>query len=285
MKRIILLLAVISVCVSSFGQRLNKQGLKMVSEMECYEVYRGQHYLLKFKYDENDKLTRMTVYFKQDYTKERLEQIEKTMSPKEQEERFKEWPKEYALYRDFIMDENGFNIKDYSYSYNFKYETVLDCYGNVRSITYTCGSMRNEHKFFYESDGNGGSRNVGTDITEAYKSANSDSWQEGSVGTLQYRSKDKNDPEYIKEYNRTYDTSRVDDINMSWSSAFYCSDVALRFFDVPDDWSGSHPKHLPKDKFYKYHYDDKGNLICIERGFWDDPKPYIKKRITIKYVY
>lgn len=295
MKRIVLLLAVISICVSSFAQRLNKEGLKMVSEIEFIES--EWNFLFKFQYDNKDNLTRMTVYHK--YIPS--QKLSKDMSPEQYKEHVKTLPPEYVLYRDFIMDDKGLSIKNYDREPMTQYETVLDRDGNITSITYfdewEIGSFRRvRHDFFYESDGKRMWLS-GYDMTEAGKRNGQNSWRDSSCGTLHYKmfyyngflkeSYSDNQERFIKDI----DYLHINDTNINlyvfpvgWGGDIFGS-TFMEFLAVAD-WLHCRSKYFLKDDKAYFDYDNKGNLIVFGRGDNGNrsPKGSHECKITIKYL-
>lgn len=297
MKRIVLLLAVISICVSSFAQRLNKDGLKMVSEIES--IIYGSNFLFKFQYDEKDNLTRMTIYkYKKSSSSQKLS---KEMSPAQYKEHEETLPPEYVLYRDFIMDDKGLSIHTYDIEPTPQYETVLDREGNIASITYfdewEIGSFRRVRcDFFYESDGKRMWLS-GYDRTEAGKRNGQNSWHNSSCGTLHHKmfyyngflkeSYSDNQERFIKDI----DYSHINDTNINlyafpvgWGGDIFGS-AFMKFLAVAD-WLHCRSKYFLKDDKAYFDYDDKGNLIvfgCGDNGN-RSPKAYHECKITIKYL-
>lgn len=231
--------------IQTYAQRLNKHGLKMVSEVEYY-YDGGNNCLLKFKYDTNDKLSRMTVY----------------------------WNGE--IYRDFIKTEKGLTLKNYEDDYY--YDFVFDCYDNISKIytyyEFEVGSVvRREYDLHYEKDEKTNTFSlISYDRTETSKRKGQNSWYGTSCGTWNIYVGDK------KDVNNENDTN----INLE---AFHHSGGdnlfrggALWFLPVTE-WMNYRPRFKYND--IKCDYDNCNNLIQVEDWFLDK----LQWKINIKYVY
>lgn len=263
---------------SSFAQRLNEHGLKMVSEIEFSDKRGGGSCYLMFKYDEKDRLTRMSVY------------------------------RGGKLYRDFIKDNRGLYVKDYDdYNYSpLRWEISFDCYGNINRICvfeeFSPGSIRkDEFNFGYERDGIDDTYRLGRySYTETGKHKGEKSWFGTSVGTLYGNFYHKEG--FIVEgdgenLGRTYtiDYNHINDSNINLlyffgRSSLYGGGMNMSYFTLTE-WLPCRSKYFIDESVnwkededvlqYLYKYDDNGNLMEVERIFLD----YLDWELVIKYLY
>lgn len=263
------------ISLTSFGQRMNEHGLKMVSEIEFFQPD-YTHVFIKFKYDEKGKLIRMSVYGTS------------------------------HLYRDFIKTADGLEVKDYG-SYNFsslKWETTFGSHGNISSIAvfdeFAPGAiMKNEFNFFYEKDGMGTPYRLSRySNTETSKRKGQSSWHGTSVGTLYTEIYYKDGflmDGYLSEferYKKFIDYNHVNDTNINLPYFFYqigpTNFLSMQYFTITE-WLPCRSKYFIDKKAYlgdyinyKYEYDKDGNLISVEERLRDG---YLKKKLTVKYLY
>ena len=283
MKRIILITIFILVAFSSFAQRLNEHGLKMVSEIEYTDNYRNTVYQFKFKYDDHDRLMRMTIYRKWIDTEVSLKYM-KSLTPQERKEYMEEFPSEFKLYRDFIKTSDGLTVKDYDY-FNYsplRWEVTFDCYDHITKICeyeeFDIGAIvRHEYQYFYERDGDT-FKVSRSSFTESFKRKGQKSWRDSSVGTIGSNSfpSKKNKDDNI-DYEHINDTN----INLTRLSSFGC------FYFPLTEWIPCGNKyfekafyHNPSENLYHYNYDAQGNLIEIKHV-----PDIVRQKITIKYLY
>lgn len=266
MKPIIIIIFFALTAFSSFAQRLNEHGLKMVSEVE-YAISYSRTYLFKFKYDDHNRLAQMSVY------------------------------QDGKLYRDFIKTSDGLTVKDYD-DYNFsplRWEVAFDCYGNISKIfeyeEFEPGAIkREEYQFFYERDGIGNPFRLSRySQTETSKRKGQKSWYGTTVGTLYTEIFYKDGfikagyPEYFKRYAGNIDYEHINDTNINLLRL--CNFDG--FYFTLTEWIPCRSKYFEKEHYmdssenlYQYDYDAQGNLVEIR--YIPD---ILKKKITIKYLY
>lgn len=296
------ILALTSRC--SFAQRVNEYGLKMVSEIEYQEEYRSCIELIKFRYDEHNRLIRMSVYHKWIYTEAEIERM-KSWTLQERKEHLKEFPTEPKLYRDFIKTSDGLAVKDYgSYNYSpLRWETAFDCYGNINSISvfeeFEPGAIRRDvFNLEYERDDIDNTFRLSRySHTETSKRQGQKSWYGTTVGTT-YRNfyhkegftvADKSIEEtYSIDYEHINDTN----INLLYFfgvSSLYGGGMYMSYFTLTE-WLPCRSKYfinriIPLGDLIKYSfgYDRDNNLICVSKI--EDYRLGKTEKITIKYLY
>lgn len=276
MNRILLILF-ICLSFSSFAQRVNEQGLKMVSEIEFIKDV-AVSYQFKFKYNDKNKLTRMTVF------------------------------EDGKPYRDFIKDGNGLTVKNYDTDYNpLRWEVAFDTYGNISRINvyeeFEPNAIKKvEFNLFYERDGIGNTFRLSRySHTETSKRKGQTSWYGTTCGST-YREIFYYDgfllidgvyPKYYEKYKERIDYEHINDTNMNLpyfmgNSGLYGGGMDMDFFTLPE-WLNCRSKYFMKYDSeiteYKYKYDDRGNLYNIEKWEHWDNKDYLKEEVKIKYLY
>lgn len=288
----------IIVSVVSFAQRVNEHGLKMVSEIEYLK--RGRvAYQFKFKYNDENKLTRMTVYQKWIYSDDELKRLH-DMTPHDRKEHLEEYPIEPKLYRDFIKTSEGLTVKDYGF-YNYsplRWEITFNCYGNICKISVfeefaPSAIKRDEFNFEYERDGIDNTFRLSRySYTETSKRKGQKSWYGTTVGTLYYEFYHKDgfliigdESELGRDY--TIDYNHINDTNMNL--LYFIADTGLspNYFTITE-WLPCRSKYFIKPHSeitsYNYKFDDRGNLYQIEKWEHWQNKDYLKERTTIKYL-
>lgn len=274
-KILIISVLLIAGTINTFAQRLNKQGLKMISEIQ-YTEHNGNQYLLKFKYDVDNNLCRMTII------------------------------RNKKMYRDFIKTSDGLTAKDYDeYNYSpLRWEASFDCYGNISKMyvydEFERGSIkRDEYNFFYERDENDNTFRLSSfDHTETSKRSGQKSWYGTTIGRTLRKLYQSDDAYLIRENNREFLKCRIDfnyinDTNMGLLSIInhpceMFSYTAMDFISITE-WLNCRNKYFIKPYNeesaikikYVYNYDDQRNLNCIE--YWDCMG--LETKIEIKYCY
>lgn len=305
--KIIVVVGLLLSSLCSFAQRVNEHGLKMVSEIE-YLDSRGWIYLLKFKYDESNKLSQMTVYHKCNYKEGRLDELKKRYTPSEYKEHIAAFPIEYKLYRDFIKDDNGLTVKNYDTDdSSLRWEVAFDTYGNISRINvyeeFEPNAIKKvEFNLFYERDGIGNTFRLSRySHTETSKRKGQTSWYGTTCGTT-YREIFYYDgfllidgvyPKYYEKYKERIDYEHINDTNMNLpyfmgNSGLYGGGMNMDFFTLPE-WLNCRSKYFMKYDSeitkYKYMYDDRDNLYKIEEWEHWNNKDYLKEEVKIKYLY
>lgn len=299
-SRLIAVLCLVLSFLCSFAQRVNEHGLKMVSEIEYLEKGRAT-YQFKFKYNDENKLTRMTVYQKWIYSDDELNRLH-DMTPHDRKEHLEEYPIEPKLYRDFIKTSEGLTVKDYDF-YNYsplRWEVAFDCYDNICKISefeeFEPGAIkREEFNIEYERDGLDNTFRLSRySDTETSKRKGQKSWYGTTVGTLykEFYHKDGfliigDGSKLGKDY--TIDYNHINDTNMNLLYFIVGTGLLPNYFSITE-WLPCRSKYFIDESVYwkdndtqqyHYRYDTKGNLIEIERIFQN----YLNKKISIKYLY
>lgn len=306
-KQILLFFIFVLTSLCSFAQKVNEHGLKMVSEIEYQEEYRSCVELIKFKYDEHNRLIRMSVYLKWIYTEAEIERM-KSWTPQERKEHLKEYPTEPKLYRDFIKTSDGLTVKDYgSYNYSpLRWETAFDCYGNISSISvfeeFEPGSIkRDEYQFFYERDDIDNTLRLSRHShSETSKRKGQKSWYGTTVGTTYTEIFYKDGfltggyPSNFERYSKQIDYAHINDTNINLLYFFSGIGLVPEYFALTE-WLPCRSKYFMLDRDIKevcnryesfivdmcrYGYDGNGNLTEIETI-----SEHNKKYVRIKYLY
>lgn len=309
MKRLsISIIFLITLTLSTFAQRVDGQGLKMVSEIEYSQTSPTFREKFTFQYDENNQLVRMTVFHEKKRTDEEVARICSRLTPSEKKLFMESLNTGYVLYRDFIKSKDGLSVKDYDY-FNFSpltwdIESELD--GTISRITYyeefDRGSFKKvEYNFTYERDPINNTLWLSKyNDTEMGKHRGKTSWRGTSVGTLysEFCYKDGFIAEghaddigryYTIDYNHVNDTN----INLLYffgKSYLYGGGIYMEYFTIPD-WLHCRSKYFAdetikwakyKDNPYQanYKYDERGNLIEVEELI----NNRLDRMIKIKYV-
>lgn len=267
MKPIVIIIFFALTAFSSFAQRLNEHGLKMVSEIEYSDKLGGGSCHLTFKYDDHDRLAQMSVY------------------------------QDGKLYRDFIKTSDGLAVKDYDdYNYSpLRWEVAFDCYGNISKIfeyeEFEPGAIkRDEYQFFYERDGIGNPFRLSRySHTETSKRKGQKAWYGTTVGTLYTEIFYKDGfikagyPQYFKRYAENINYEHINDTHINLLRL--CNFDG--FYFTLTEWLPCRSKYFEKDHFmdssenlYQYDYDAHGNLVEIR--YIPD---VLRKKITIKYLF
>lgn len=315
-KYILLTFLSLIISLPIFAQRLNEHGLKMVSEVEFKYPHSSLVDIIKFKYNEQNRLTQMSVYRKWIYTDEDNKRLN-YMSPQERKEHLEEFPSSPKLYRDFIKDDNGLTVKDYdSYNYSpLRWEVAFDCYENISSISvfeeFEPGAIkRDEFNFEYERDGIENSFRISRySHTETSKRNGQKSWYGTTVGTL-YRDVFYYDgfihtdcfPSQYEQLKETIDYNHINDTNInlvdiiSGVGSLYGGGLNWEYFTLTE-WLPCRSKYFVKlnnDKYdrHEYIYDERGNLTEIRTFTWGKWEKLngefgwgVEKSIKLKYVY
>jgi hypothetical protein len=312
-KQILLFFIFVLTSLCSFAQRVNEHGLKMVSEIEYQPAHCSRVELIKFRYDDHNRLIRMSVYYKWIYTEADIEGM-KSWTPQERKEHLKEFPTEPKLYRDFIRTSDGLTVKDYgTYNYSpLRWETAFDCYGNISNIAvfeeFEPGAIvKNDYNFFYERDGIGNIFRLSRyNHTETSKRRGQKSWYGTTVGTT-YRELFFKDgflitafPSDFEKYRELIDYAHENDTNINLLP-FFCTNANIYGGGMNMDWFVL-TEWLPcRSKYFmldtdimkvgnryesfivdmcRYGYDGNGNLTEIETI-----SEHNKKYVRIKYLY
>lgn len=305
MKRVsIIVILLIIFTFSGVAQRLNEHGLKMVSEIEYQEENRSCVELIKFRYDEHNRLIRMSVYRKWIYTEAEIERM-KSWTPQERKERMEEYPTEPKLYRDFIKTSGGLTVKDYDdYNYSpLRWETAFDCYGNISSISvfeeFEPGAIRRDvYNLEYERDDIDKTFRLSRySYTETSKRKGQKSWYGTTVGTT-YRNFYHKDGFIVadKSIEDTYsiDYEHINDTNINLlyffgGSSLYGGGMYMSYFTLTE-WLPCRSKYfidriIPLGDLIKYSfgYDIDNNLISVSKI--ENYSLGKTEKITIKYLY
>ena len=271
MKRTFLVIVIICSTLCSFAQRLNEHGLKMVSEIEYLrDARKGTIYNYKFSYDDNNRLSRMTIY------------------------------KDGKLFRDFVKTDDGIAATDLGTDTQrpMTWEVEYDGYGNISCIVmceeFDAGIItKNEIKYFYKWDDKEKAFCLNKSIwTQTTKEKGQTSWHGDSVGSIETTDIKIIDgfiltgkENYVIDYNRPNDT------NIDLNCFFDCIGGSGTF--TMTEWGISRRKYFIDRSMLSlyqsgcfrdaFHYDDKDNLIGFER-ICPDAK-YCEWSVKIKYVY
>lgn len=272
MKRISVVIIFMLIVISSFAQRVNGYGLKMVSEIEYADDNdRGGVYLLKFGYDNNDRLNRMSIYRKS----ARLDNDS------------------YKLYRDYKRTATGLTQKNYDEEEWVEYS--FDIHGNLSQILvfeeFEFGGMKkDEYNCFYVKDSSTGRYRLnGYDWDTSRKGKGEKSWESMTFCTTPVTI-------YYKDGFLTgneghldnIDYGHINDTNMDLHSFFEDANKIfnhglLSFLSVTE-WMNCRSKYMERgggNGKYEYQYDNKGNLILIKAFVRGRQTWYVK----IKYLY
>lgn len=313
-RLIILVLFSAILHLSSYAQRVNEHGLKMVSEVEYKHPYSSSVDIIKFKYNEQNRLTQMSVYRKWIYTDEEIKRLNR-MSSQDRKEHLEEFPSSPKLYRDFIKDENGLTVKDYN-SYNYsplRWEIAFDCYENISSISvfeeFEPGAIkRDEFNFEYERDGIDNTFRMSRySHTETSKRKGQKSWYGTTVGTL-YRDVFYYDgfihtdcfPSQYEGLKETIDYNHINDTNInlvdiiSGIGSLYGRGLNWKYFTLTE-WLPCRSKYFMLDReirqvgdryesvvveMCQFEYDTKGNMVEIRTKSGDNGV-----LVKLKYLY
>lgn len=281
MKRITLLLAVISICVSSFAQRVNEHGLKMVSEVELYNLPSGVDCNLKFEYSSKGNLIGIKCYG------------------------FNHKTEKYGLMNEYQLRNGLLVFKDYEDDWNiYQYDFEFDWNNNITRIivTPTKGQdVGSKWEWSYSYDLNS--------LTNSYycckknmREWNTNTQTKTFVSTYErcYEYELRDGCVISKGSNGLIDKSRVNDTNLSLLSFFRngvgVSGSLLNYIDLTE-WMGFHNQYMPitdDSKYYRYEYiyDEKGNMsevFLYEWGKWKKLNSElgwgIQRSIKLKYLY
>ena len=291
--------------LSIFAQRVNEHGLKMVSEIE-YTSRDQWVTLFKFRYDEKNRLSQMTVYRKWIYSDARIKDLNE-MSPQNRKEHLQTFPAKFKLHRDFIKMAEGLTVKDYdSYNYSpLRWEVAFDCYGNISRISVfeefaPSAIKRDEFNFEYERDGiNNTFRLSRYSGTETSKRKGQKSWYGTTVGTL-YSDvfyydgfiKLNSYPKYFETYKKEIDYDHINDTNINLlyfmgEGGLYGGGMNMAYFTLTE-WLNCRSKYFMKVHSeimeYKYTYDDSGNISVIEEWEHWNNKDYLEGKVKINYL-
>lgn len=311
MKLVVVLSLCLGIPLYSYAQRVNEHGLKMVSEVEYKHPYKSLVDIIKFKYNEHNRLTQMSVYRKWIYTDEDIKRLN-GMSSQDRKEHLEEFPSSPKLYRDFIKDENGLTVKDYdSYNYNpLRWEVAFDCYENISSVSvfeeFEPGAiMRDEFNFEYEPNGDNKTFHLRRyNQTETSKRKGQKSWYGTTIGTL-YRDVfyydgfvntycNPNDFERIK---KQIDCNHINDTNINLlaligGGSLYGGGTNMDYFTLTE-WLPCRSKYFMLDRdlrlvgdryesliveMCQFEYDTKGNMVGIRTISKDNG-------VSVKLIY
>lgn len=289
MRKVLLIPLILLIPFSSFAQRVNSYGQKVISEILIIHEYEGEELRNNTKkyvytYSDDLKLKGLKYYYSGFDAREG-----RIVKDKLQEE--------------FILKDNTLTRKSHVYEYSdMKWEYDFDLYGNIAKITtYSYGSdgsvAKYEYNYTYEySKEHNWWQMAGSGWTEWYKPKNSKCfykqelapyWEYCYIDGIRY---DKDT--YFKDGVK-YFKDEVPQTNIEYRREFFDFDIKndtnidlYRIVDRNDifigieatEWNRSRNEYLGKSTWHTYEYIyDNDNLIEIRWGKYTS--------IYIKYLY
>ena len=276
MKKIVVILTIlVSSVFSLYSQRVNKRGLKCVSEFEMSgRQASNQRYV--FEYFDDLKLKSMYVYYGD------------------------------KLYYTFTMNNGVLTRKSYdSTDSDCEWVYDMDVYGNVARITMTCSGsdgsgFKTEHTYTYAQSERHPWRNVIEDNeiefarlsrAEPFSRNNNDDirkfeYRDGIIWDVTYREQFPNEytDKIFNNLKRRFNFNVKNDTNIDFWQLWSTRTSNITIVALTE-WLCLRPDYLMDFEGgyinYYYEYDNKGNLIRIVEKHGN----YIMKEINIKYLY
>lgn len=246
--------------ISIYAQRVNEHGLKMVSEVELYNLPNGVDCNLKFEYNSKGNLIGIKCYGYNHKTEK------------------------HGLMNEYQLRNGLLLFKDYEEDGNhYKHDFEFDWNNNITRITVipTAGQdVGSKWEWSYSYDLNPLTHSYHL-CKEVMREWNTNTQTKTFVSTYERcREYELRDGCVVSEGSKVLiDKSRVNDTNLSLLSFFEngigVSGSLLNYIDLTE-WMGCHNRYMPitnDSKYYRYEYiyDEKGNMsevFLYEWGKW-----------------
>lgn len=279
--RLIILWLLFAISLCSFAQRVNEHGLKMVSEVEIYNLPKGVDCNLKFEYNSKGNLIGIKCYG------------------------FNHKTEKHGLMNEYLFSNGRLIFKDYEEDGNYyKYDFEFDWNNNITRITVTPTAGQDvgskwEWSYSYEPNPLNNSYYLCRKVMREW---NTNTQTKTFVFTYErcWEYELRDGCVVSEGSNGLIDKSRANDTNLSLLSFFEngigVSGSLLNYIFLIE-WMGCHNHYMPitdDSKYYRYEYiyDEKGNMsevFLYEWGKWEKLNGEwgwgIKRSIKLKYLY